>query len=761
MKKNVETVLSELRHDPRFISCVTAWHHFPSTPGEYAEISSQLHPSLKKSLEKKGILSLYTHQKEAYDRVSNGENVCVVTPTASGKTMCYNLPVLDDILKDPNTRALYIFPTKALAQDQQAEIEDICRNGEFSVKSFTFDGDTPTQKRRLAKQVGQIIITNPDMCHQAILPHHTTWARLFKSLKYVVIDEMHNYRGVFGSHVANVLRRLMRICEFYGSSPQFILASATIANPRELAEILTGKAVAVIDQSGAPVSDKDFIFCNPPVVDPDKSTRQSSIDVAYRIASRFIKNDIQTLVFARSRMSCELLVQYLRDSYYDEFERNKIQGYRGGYLPNERRAIEKGIREGSIIGVAATNALELGIDIGRLDVVVMSGYPGTIASTWQQAGRAGRRQGKSAAFLVAGASPLDQFMVMNPEYFFAQTPEYALINPDNPYILSQHVKCAAYELPFNDTPESLLGFGGVHIEYILDHLVEEKILYKSGSRWNWSSTSFPAASISLRSASNDNFVVIDTTKGAEVIGEVDWASAPMLIHEGAIYMHQGRQYHVNKLDYPSRKAYVKEVNVDYYTDANLAVAVRVISTDRVREDLLLLPKLGDLSVTGVSTIYKKIKLYTNENVGSGEISIPDMNMHTQGMWFSIPESICKGIDLRLMGGLLSGLANVILNIAPLFLMSDKNDLGVAVEVRSTYDGTPTIYLYDSYPGGVGLAEKAFEVLPYILKACFELVSACPCSDGCPGCVGPKEEIGSGVKSLCLKVLSGILEGVEM
>ncbi len=760
MNKTVESVLGELRNDPRFVSCVTAWHHFPPTPGDYSDIPDGVHPLLKQALASKGLNSLYTHQREAYDRVTQGENICVVTPTASGKTMCYNLPVLDAILKDPNSRALYLFPTKALAQDQLAEIEDMCRAGGFSIKSFTFDGDTPNSKRRLAKQVGQVIITNPDMCHQAILPHHTTWARLFKSLKYVVIDEMHNYRGVFGSHVANVLRRLIRICEFYGTSPQFILASATIANPRELAETLTGKPVTTIDQNGAPSSDKDFIFYNPPILDPDNSIRQSSIDAAHKISSRFIRNDIQTLVFARSRMSCELLVQYLRDSYSRDFEKEKVQGYRGGYLPNERREIERGLREGSIIGVAATNALELGIDIGRLDVVVMSGYPGTIASTWQQAGRAGRRQGKSAAFLVAGGSPLDQFVINNPDYFFAQTPEYALINPNNPYILGEHVKCAAYELPFSDSPESLLGFAGINIEHILDHLVEEKVLYKSASRWNWSSDSFPAAAISLRSASNDNFVVIDTTKGTEVIGEVDWASAPMLIHEQAIYMHKGEQYHVIRLDYPSRKAYVKRVDVDYYTDANLAVGVKVISVDESREDLPFVSRFGEVSVTAVATIYKKIKLYTNENVGSGQISIPDMNMHTQGMWLGIPKAISQLIDPHLVGGVLSGLANVILNIAPLFLMSDKNDLGIAIEVRSTYDGLPTVYLYDSYPGGVGLAEKAFNLLPHILKACYELLVACPCSDGCPGCVGPKDEVGSGIKSLCLDLLSNMFQEVE-
>lgn len=759
--RNVEDVLTDLRQDPRFLSCITAWHHFPATVGEYLNIPEQLHPSLKQALEKKSVQALYSHQREAYDRVCNGEDICVVTPTASGKTMCYNLPVLDAILKDDSVRALYIFPTKALAQDQLAEVDEMCKLGKFAVKSFTFDGDTPTQKRRLAKEVGQIIITNPDMLHQAILPHHPTWVRLFASLKYIVIDEMHNYRGVFGSHVANVLRRLKRICRFYGTSPQFILASATIANPGELASELTGRSVAVISKNGAPATEKDFVFYNPPILSSDGSIRQSSVDAAARISSRFVKNQIQTLVFARSRKSCELLVQYLRDSYNKEFEKDKIQGYRGGYLPNERRAIEKGLRNGDILGVAATNALELGIDIGRLDVVVMAGYPGNIASTWQQAGRAGRRQGKSAAVLVAGGSPLDQFIINNPDYFFEQSPEYALINPNNPYIIGQHVKCAAYELPFSDNLDSPPELGGVQIEHILEHLADKKILHKGLSRWNWSSDSFPAAGISLRSATNENFVIIDTTHGTQVIGEVDWASAPMLVHDQAIYMHKGQQYHVIKLDYPARKAYVKKVDVDYYTDANLAVGVKVISIDKSLSNMSIMPKFGELSVTALATIYKKIKLYTNENVGSGEISLPEMNLHTQGMWFSIPDSLAGGIDPHSVGGILSGIANVLLNIAPLFLMSDKRDLGVAVEVRSAYDGKPTVYLYDSYPGGIGLAEKAFQVISHILKASLELISSCPCLAGCPGCVGPEEEVGTGIKDLCIRVLKALCEEVQV
>ncbi|HHW26293.1 MAG TPA: DEAD/DEAH box helicase [Firmicutes bacterium] len=753
MKKTAIEVASLLRADPRFLSGVTAWHHIPASEGDFRPIPEGIHPSLVSALESKGIKRLYSHQREAYDLLLEGANVCVVTPTASGKTLCYNLPVLDAVLKDPESRALYIFPTKALAQDQLAEMSELAQKGNFTLRSYTFDGDTPSQKRRLAKEVGQVIITNPDMLHQAILPHHPTWVKLFSGLKFVVIDEMHGYRGVFGSHVANVIRRLKRIASFYGSNPQFILASATIANPEELASTLIQDKVSVVLKNGAPTAEKDIIFYNPPALTPDGSVRASVIDTAAKIASRFIDSGVQTIVFARSRVSVELLVQYLRASYKERMEKDRIQGYRGGYLPNERRAIERGLREGKILGVAATNALELGIDIGNLECAILAGYPGTIASTWQQAGRAGRRSGGAVSILVAGAGPLDQFIVNNPDYFFEQGAEYGLVNPDNPYILGEHVKCAAYELPFKDDPEGVTTFAGKDVTPIMELLKDQGILYRSQNRWNWSSDSFPAAGVSLRSASAENFVVIDTTGGGrQVIGEVDWASAPLLIHDEAIYLHGGQQYHVLHLDYPAKKAYVKKVNVDYYTDANLAVGVKVVSVDRDDQESPLNPRFGELSVTALATIFKKIKLYTNENVGAGEIALPEMNMHTQGTWFSLPRDLIEDTDPRLVGGVLSGIANVLLNIAPLFLMSDKRDLGVSVEVRSPLDGRPTVYMYDSYPGGVGLAERLYALLPDLLNAASELISSCPCLDGCPGCVGPAGEAGEGTKDLCLSLL---------
>ncbi len=748
-------VLRDLRQDPRFMACITGWHHLSATPADYLAIPHDLHPSLKQALSQKGINALYAHQRDSYDRISNGEDICVVTPTASGKTMCYNLPVLDSILKNDATCALYIFPTKALAQDQLVELRNMCKPGGFSIRCFSYDGDTPSYKRGIARQAGQIIITNPDMLHLAILPHHCAWAGFFARLKYVIIDEMHHYRGVFGSHVANVLRRLMRICLFYGTTPQFILASATIANPGELASALTGRSVSLVDKSGAPVSEKDFIFYNPPALSSEGSIRQSAINAASRIALRFVRNNIQTLIFAKSRKSCELLVQYLRNSFTDEPKKGKVQGYRGGYLPKQRRAIEEGLRNGDIIGVAATNALELGIDIGNLDVVVMAGYPGTISSTWQQAGRAGRRQAKSVVILIAASSPLDQFIISNPDYFFAQSPEHAMVNPNNPYILEQHAMCAVYELPFSTDD---IAFRGIRIQPILEDLAKRKILDKDSCRWNWPSNGFPAAGVSLRSAACDNFTVIDITHNYKTIGRVDRASAPILIHEQAIYMHKGQQYQVIKLDYQSGKAYVKQVNVDYYTDANLAVGIKVMSVEKSSRAFPV--KFGKLCVTALATVYRKIRLYTNENIGSGEISIPEANLHTQGTWFHIPDDLCSNIEPYLIGRILFGIANVLSNIAPLFLMSDKQDLGVSVEVRSAYDGKPTIYLYDSHPGGLGLAEKTFHILPYIIKAGLDLISSCQCPKGCPGCVGPEQKAGHYVKISCLEVLGAISSRVR-
>ncbi len=497
----------------------------------------------------------------------------MVTPTASGKTLCYNLPILNAILESSDSRALYLFPTKALAQDQLAELHDLNQRLANCFGVFTYDGDTPSDARKAIREKGHIVLTNPDMLHTGILPHHTRWTRLFENLRYVVIDELHTYRGVFGSHLCNVLRRLQRIARFYGREPQFICSSATIANPGELAARLLEADVEVLNANGAPAAEKTFVFYNPPVVNRALGIRRSYINESARVAQEFLKHELQTIVFANSRLHTELLLTYLQQANpHAPGKPETIHGYRGGYLPNERREIERGLRDARIRGVVSTSALELGIDVGSLDAVVMAGYPGTIAGTWQRAGRAGRRSGSSCAVMVASSAPLDQFMVRNPDYFFGRTPEHAFIQPDNLEILVNHLKCAAFELPI--APEER--FGDADVPDLCARLAEAGFLHQAGDYYHWTHEAYPADTVSLRSVTSDNFVILDITGEPNVIGEVDFSSALTTVHEKAIYLHGGEQYHVEHLDFKERKAYVKSVDVDYYTDAIRYTQVRVL-----------------------------------------------------------------------------------------------------------------------------------------------------------------------------------------
>ncbi|MFO7173930.1 MAG: DEAD/DEAH box helicase, partial [Bacillota bacterium] len=691
------------------------------------------------ALARRGIRRLYTHQAEAIAHALAGRSVVVVTPTASGKTLTYNLPVLSTILKEPAARALYLFPTKALAQDQVAELQELGRHLDVEIKSYVYDGDTPDSLRPTIRQAGQVVITNPDMLHTGILPHHTRWVRLFENLRYVVIDELHAYRGVFGSHLANVIRRLRRICRFYGSDPVFLCASATIANPKELAERLTGKEVHLVDQNGAPRGEKHFIFYNPPVVTRD-GLREPVLKAARRVAGMFLQNGIQTIVFTRTRLNTEVLVTYLKEDLargkagLTEKRAPQIRGYRGGYLPSQRREIERGLRTGEVLGVVSTNALELGIDIGQLEAAVLAGYPGTIASAWQQAGRAGRRQGISAAVLVASSSPLDQFLVNNPDYFFGRSPEHALINPDNLMILASHLKCAAFELPFEDG--EAFGLDPDSTREILAYLEEEKILRHVGGRWHWMSENFPAEDISLRSASAENFVIIDTTGPQHrVIGEMDRLAAMTMLHDHAIYIHEGQQYHVDKLDWEERKAYVHQVDVDYYTDAQLAVTVRPLDVFKSQRELGLEKAFGEVMTAAKATIFKKIKLHTHENVGWGEIHLPEDEMHTAAYWLQVPEEIAQQFEPDGLQSALVGLSHLLESLAPMYLMCDPRDLRAVAQIKSPFTGRPTLYLYDAYPGGIGLAEKAYDLHTLLLTAALERVQSCPCESGCPSCVG--------------------------
>ena len=558
---------------------VTAAHRLPAVPASFGPYPDGTDPRLRSALAVRGVEQLYTHQAEAFDHVLAGRNVVTITPTASGKTLCYNAPVLNAILQDPSTRALYLFPTKALAQDQLAELqaltELVSADSDARIGVFTYDGDTPSDARRSIRGKAHVVLSNPDMLHSGILPHHPRWAKLFENLRFVVIDELHAYRGVFGSHLSNILRRLQRICRHYGSDPIFICSSATIANPRELAEGLTGRSFALVERSGAPRGEKFFLFVNPPIVNAELGIRRSYLAEARRVSLEFLKHNLQLILFAQSRLAVEILTTYLKDAFSGPpGAADVIRGYRGGYLPNRRREIERGLREGLVRAVVSTNALELGIDIGALDVSVLAGYPGTIAATWQRAGRAGRRTTRSAAVLVASSAPIDQFIVRNPSYFFDSSPEHALINPDNLHILLDHVKCAAFELPFHDDER----FGGEELQEVLGVLGEEGFVHHADGQWNWTNESYPADAVSLRSVSSDNFVVVDHTHDERVIGETDFTSGPSTLHEKAIYIVEGALYQVERFDFDGRKAYVRSVDCDYYTTAISYAKVTILET---------------------------------------------------------------------------------------------------------------------------------------------------------------------------------------
>ncbi|MCD6288650.1 MAG: DEAD/DEAH box helicase [Candidatus Hydrogenedentes bacterium] len=735
-------VLDAIRRDSRLAQNITTWRTTAPRPPEYGGFPPDMDSRLVNGLAELGIHDLYTHQRTAIDAVARGEHVVVVTPTASGKTLCYNLPVLDRLCKDPETRALYLFPTKALSQDQMNELSEFIDKVELKVGTYTFDGDTPASARKAIRKAGHIIVTNPDMLHTGILPHHTIWMKLFERLQYVVIDEIHNYRGVFGSHLANVIRRLKRICAFYGSHPQFIMCSATIANPAELAEWLIEEPVTLVDENGSPTGERHLIFCNPPVVNRELGIRRSVVKQAERFARIFLSGDVQTIIFARSRLRVEILLTYLKEIVKRMRKSTDIvRGYRGGYLPLERREIERGLREGRIKAVVSTNALELGIDIGSLDACIMAGYPGNIASTWQQAGRAGRRNDVSAAVLVASSAPLDQYIISHPDYFFGQSPEHCTVDPNNLIILTSHIKCAAFELPFKDGEP--FGLDAQSTEEILNYLEEHRILRHVGGKWYWSAETYPAEDVSLRTASPENVVIIDMTDRTTVIGEVDWESAPVTVYEGAIYLHESRQYTIDTLDLDDKKAYAREIDVDYYTDAQIKAEVHVLDVYRQESAGRATKLTGELRVTWLPTMYKKIKFGSHENVGAGDIHLPEREMHTTGYWIDFPEEtlnefITDGLDLA--EGL-RALANVLVQVAPIRVMCDPMDIRSHPMVRSPFSEKPTVYMYDSYPGGVGFSLKLFACHDDLLKSARDLIGRCECAEGCPSCVGPALEVG--------------------
>ncbi len=756
-----------------------------ASDGSFAPLPEGLPGALVAALRSRGIERLYSHQAEAWHAVTSGRHVVVATPTASGKSLCYTLPVIDGVMKR-KAKALYLFPTKALAQDQVAELLDLNRAGALGLKPATFDGDTPGDQRQAIRLNGDIVVSNPDMLHQGILPHHTKWAQFFESLHYVVIDEIHSYRGVFGSHLANVLRRLARICAFYGARPQFILCSATIGNAKAHAESLLAEEVCAITESGAPGGERHVLLWNPPIVNADIGLRASPRSQSKRIARAAVKAGLKTLVFAQSRTMVEVLTKYLKDVFdHDPRKPPRVRAYRGGYLATERRDAEKAMRAGSIDCIISTSALELGVDIGSLDLVVLNGYPGSIAATWQRFGRAGRRRQASLGILVAGSDPLDQYIVRHAEFFQAAAPEHARIAPDQPVILLDHIRCAAFELPFVEGER----FGDVDPGVYLQLLAEDGVVHAEGGRWEWIADSYPAIAVSLRSVADGNFVVVDRTDGRQVIiAEVDYSSAALTLHEGAIHMVQSVPFQVERLDWEGRKAYVTRTHVDYYTDAIDYTRLKVLERFDGGVAGAGTCHHGEVHVVRRVAGYKKIRYYTHENIGYGPVSLPDHEMHTSALWWQLPQAeLDRRFDSRqdALDGFL-GAASALHVVAKVAVMADAPDLQKAVgngdgswfalhdgrgrgQLRGSDGSTrslgqaesfvPTVYLYDNYPGGVGQSEPLWHRQRELVAHARELLRRCECKAGCPACVGPvlavQEALATSPKALAARVLDAL------
>ena len=740
--------------------------HVESIPPREASgggLRDTLHPALQSALENKGLWPLYSHQAQAIDALKDGENVIVATPAASGKSLCYNLAVLDSLLVDKTTRAVYIYPTKALAQDQLKglrELDEVLSEpGKSPFHAAIFDGDTPLNERSSIKRSAQILLTNPDMLHLGILPNHRTWSRLFQGLRYVVLDESHVYRGVFGSHVANVMRRLRRICQAYGSSPQFVLCSATIANPGELAERLTGLPFRVIDQDGAPYGGKQFAFWNPPIVDEAKSTRRSTNSEAATLFSELVSRRIRTITFVRTRRVAELVYLYARDQLKEKRPSlaGKISPYRASYLPEDRRQIEKALFNGELMGVATTNALELGIDVGSLDATVITGYPGSISSAWQQAGRSGRRRDESLSILVGQDNPLDQYLMNHPEAFFGRPVENALVSPENPHILLPHLLCAAYESPLTHRDADLFGSGFTES---LKDLEERRLLRGTGGKWYITTeVVYPAEEVNIRSTSPHNYVVVDEGSGV-IMETVEEASAYYQLHPGAIYLHKGEPYLVNRLDLVSRRAYVGPSDGVYYTDAKDVTDIRIRGVRQTRAAGGVKVYLGDVEVTNQVLGFKKRVPFTEEVIGEEYLDLPPRHFNTVALWFDLPDDFLNGVrEARsdLAGGLHAG-EHAAIGVLPLFAMCDRNDIGGVSTPLHPDTGRPQVFIYDGHPGGIGIAERGYQVIEDLWNTTLRAISECPCSDGCPSCIqSPKcgnnnHPLDKGVATLMLRAL---------
>jgi len=751
--RGLDAVLQGWRDNKKLWPDIVLDEVTPARPGAHAPIPEGVAPQVREALRRRGIEQLFSHQAQSFELARSGQNLVIATPTASGKSLCYNLPLLDRFAREPQARALYLFPTKALSRDQEESLRVFMREAGLEHGAITFDGDTPADARRAARERSGVLLTNPDMLHTGILPHHASWARLFSNLRYVVIDELHTYRGVFGSHLANVLRRLQRVAAFHGSSPTFILASATIGNPKAHAERMLGREVALVSESGAPSGERRVMVYNPPVVNAELGIRASYLKSAVRLTADLVRAEVSTLLFGQSRNSVEVMLKYLRDRFIEEkMDPSLIQGYRGGYLPGTRRATEAAMRAGEVRCVVATNALELGIDIGSLDAVVCAGYPGSVAALMQRFGRAGRRGSGSLALLVTSSAPLDQYLAAEPRSLTGAPVEHARIDPDNVEILVQHLKCASFELPFEEGDT----FGDVPGESVTDalgFLAQHQVVHPTpgadGRRmFHWSSDAYPANHVSLRSVGWDNVVIIELGTD-RTLAEMDFRSAHTMLHEQAIYQHEAEQYQVERFDYDNHKAYVRKVAPDYFTDAMTYVRVNVIQEDQgAAMGPTLQAGMGEVSVIEKVVGYKKIKFHTHENVGYGEVALPEMQMHTTALWLTVPEGVVRsmGAPRPAVIDALRGLITALRTVACVGLMIDPRDLGKTLGSKDDAEGPPrkdggvgfdpTMFLYDNIPGGVGLAARLFDQREELLRRARRLLEACACEEGCPACIGP-------------------------
>ena len=737
MATNFSDFLDRLTTSPGYRDQVAHVEQIPAREAVYGELSAPLPQPLQQALAQLGITRLYRHQAAAIEHIRAGRNTAIVTSTASGKTLCYNLPVLETLLREPQAKALYLFPTKALAQDQMRGLRRLADSHpdlEGLVRCGTYDGDTPPTSRRKLRNDGNIILSNPDMLHMGILPYHSRWGSFFSDLQYVVVDEIHTYRGIFGSNVANVLRRLNRICRHYGAQPSYVLCSATIANPKELAERLTGLPVELVDSDGSPKGPKRFVLWNPPYLDRAQMERRSSNEEAHELLVSLLGRGVQTIAFARTRIVAELLYRYTAETLEKRNPRlaGAVRAYRAGYLPEERREIERRLFSGELLGVTSTNALELGIDVGSLDAALIVSYPGSIASTWQQAGRAGRGANESLVVLIGYNDPLDQYLMQRPEFIFGRSPEHAVVDPENPYLLVSHLRCAAFELPLRDEEAALFGEQLPAIAEILEEVGQLKHIDRA---WYWASTEFPAAGMNLRASSDGTYTIMDSSKGNQVIGTVDAISAAETVYPGGVYLHDRATYLVRQLDLEARAAYVEPAEVDYYTQAILDSSILAGETRAEKEWGRGRLCFGDATVTWRTERFKKVKFYTQESLGCQAVDLPPQHLETTSSWF-IPGQ--EALDLVAVQGLkpvegLVGIRNVAVNMLPLVAMCDRLDVGGIVNSSNT--GAPTMFLYDRYPGGLGFAEKGYELFVELMEHCLTTIERCRCEWGCPSCVG--------------------------